>query len=66
MEFKLNDLNKKITKKDKVDKENFSYSIKIADFYYRNTAQIMVSRIKSETSLKNAVIKKLSETNLEF
>ena len=64
--IQINDLNKKITKKDKVDKENFSYSIKIADFYYRDTAQIMVSRIKSETSLKNAVIKKLSETNLEF
>ena len=61
--IQINDLNKKLTKKDKAVKENFSYSIKIADFYYRDTAKIMVSRIKSETSLKNTVIKKLSETN---
>ena len=61
--IQINDLNNKLTKKDKAVKENFSYSIKIADFYYRDTAKIMVSRIKSETSLKNTVIKKLSETN---
>ena len=60
--IQINDLNKKITKKDKFVKENFSYSIKIADFYYKDTAKIMVSRIISETSLKNAVIKKLSKT----
>ena len=60
--IQINDLNQKITKKEKTSKEDFSYSIKIADFYYKNTAQIMISRITSETSLKNTVIKKLSKT----
>ena len=45
MEFKLNDLNNKKTKKRK-KKEKFSYSIKIADFYYKDTAQMMINRIK--------------------
>ena len=60
--IQINDLNKKMPKNDKIIKEDFSYSIKIADFYYKDTAKIMISRITSETSLKNTVIKKLSKT----
>ena len=60
--IQINDLNKKTIKKNKASKEDFSYSIKIADFYYKDTAQIMISRIISETSLKNTVIKELSKT----
>ena len=60
--IQINDLNKKKQKMDKILKDDFSYLIKIADFYYRDTAQIMISRIVSETSLKNAAIIKLSET----
>ncbi len=52
-----NNNEKKITKKDK-----FSYSVKIADFYYKNTALMMLSRIKNETSLNNSKIKQLSKT----
>ena len=36
--------------------------IKIADFYYKDTAKIMVSRIENETSIKDTKIKKLSQT----
>ena len=58
----INDLNL-IKKKKKIDKKiNFSYLIKIADFYYEDSAQIMVNRIKSEVSVKNITIKKLSKT----
>ena len=46
----------------KVKKEKFLYSIKIADFYYKDSAENMILRIKKETNLKNPSIKKLSQT----
>ena len=44
----INDLNKKKQKKKKLKKKIFSYSIKIADFYYKDTAELMVDRIKKK------------------
>ncbi len=41
----------------------FSYSIKVADFYYEDTAQIVVDRISKETSLSNLKIIRLSPNN---
>ncbi len=61
----INDLNEN-EEKIIVDQKNnklFNYSIKIADFYYLSTANIMAERIKSEIFLKNVEIKKLSEKN---
>ncbi len=60
--IQINDLNSKKKKKKKVKKENFSYSIKIADFYYENTAEIMRDRIIKETSMKSLKIMRLSPT----
>ena len=58
----INDLNvKKFKKKNKINK-NFSYSIKVADFYYQNTAQMMIDRIKKEAKIQNLKIIKLSTT----
>ncbi|MFL2903374.1 MAG: SPOR domain-containing protein [Candidatus Pelagibacter sp.] len=51
----------KITEK-KIKKQKFIYSIKIADFYYKDSAENMINRINEETNLKNAVIKKISMT----
>jgi hypothetical protein len=52
-----------ITKtKKKIKSSIFLYSIKIADFYYMNSAKSMVVRIKNETNLKNPLIKKISDT----
>ncbi len=48
--------------KNKVKKHKFLYSIKIADFYYKDSAENMILRIKKETNLKNPLIKKLSQT----
>ena len=45
-----------------ITKTNFLYSIKIADFYYKDSAENMIQRIKDETGIKNPVIKKLSQT----
>ena len=41
---------------------NFMYSIIIADFYYKDSAENMIQRIKDETDIKNPIIKKLSQT----
>ncbi len=60
--IQINDLNiKKIIKKKSKNKK-FSYLIKVADFYYKDTASVMLARIKSETSIKNLQIIKLSKT----
>ena len=48
--------------KKQIDKEAFLYSIKIADFYYKNSAENMIKRIENETTIKNPIIKKLSMT----
>ena len=60
--IQINDLSKTKKKEKKITKEKFSYSIKIADFYYKSTAKMMITRIKDETSIKNSRIKKLSQT----
>ena len=55
----LNDNNKKIKK---IKKSQFNYLIKIADFYFKNTAFAMIDRIEKETPINNAVVKNLSKT----
>jgi len=60
--IQINDLNIKEQKKKLTTNKNFSYSIKVADFYYKDTAKIMVDRIKNEASINNLNIIKLSET----
>jgi len=46
----------------KTTQSNFLYSIKIADFYYKDSAENMIQRIKDETNITNPVIKRLSKT----
>ncbi len=47
--IQINDLNKSIsTNNEKKKLSKFSYSIKVADFYYKKTARLMVDRIKEE------------------
>jgi hypothetical protein len=49
--------------KNKAKKDNiFSYSIKIADFYYKDSAKNMSDRIIDETNITNPVIKTISNT----
>ena len=51
------------TKNKKIIKDSiFRYSIKIADFYYKDSAETMINRIISETSITDPKIKKLSNT----
>ncbi len=58
----IDNLGKVKEKKIKIKKHNFLYSIKIADFYYKDSAENMINRIKDETNIKKSVIKKLSKT----
>ncbi|MDC1127204.1 hypothetical protein OAS83_03400 [Candidatus Pelagibacter sp.] len=49
--------------KNKAKKDNiFSYSIKIADFYYKDSAMNMSNRIIDETNITNPIIKTISNT----
>ena len=60
--IQIKDLNSKPKKKKKNKKLKFSYSIKLADFYYKSSAKTMISRIKNETNIKNSRIQQLSKT----
>ena len=57
----LNESNKKTVEEKKKNKKEFVYSIKIADFYFEKTSISMINRIKTETPIKNAKIKKISK-----
>jgi len=57
----INDLS--VVKKDDLKDfdTKFSYTIKIADFYFKDTAIMMQNRIKSESQVKDSKIKKISD-----
>ena len=59
----INNLNIDPKKSIKNKKNKFNYIIKIADFYYEDTAKLMIKRIKSESKLISINILKLSDTN---
>ena len=51
-----------LQKNDPTQEKIFNYSIKIADFYYKDSAKSMSDRIINETNIKNPIIKTLSKT----
>ena len=51
-----------LQKNDLTKEKLFNYSIKIADFYYKDSAKSMLDRIINETNIKNPIIKTLSKT----
>ena len=57
----ISDLNtKQANTKNELSKK-FSYEIKIADFYFNDTASLLVDRIVKETMIKDPKIKKINE-----
>ena len=56
----INDLNIENTKAKQSYVTKFYYTIKIADFYFNDTALILLNRIKAETLIKNPKIEKIS------
>ena len=57
----LNESNNDILKENNKIKKKFKYTIKIADFYFENTAISMINRVKTETSIKDPKISKISK-----
>ena len=60
--IQIKDLNEKKITKFKKKKKAFSYSIKVADFYYEDTAKMMKKRINDQTAVKKLNIIKISPT----
>ena len=57
----ISDLNiEEINTENKITKK-FSYEIKIADFYFNDTASLLIDRISKETMIKDVKIKKIDE-----
>ncbi len=58
----VNNLNKIYVSNEKITvKKKFSYKIKIGDFYFKDTAELMIDRIISETKVVNPKIKKITK-----
>ena len=57
----VNDLNVDTNKNANKSNRKFSYTIKIAEFYYNDTALSMTNRIISDTNVKDPKIKKMSK-----
>jgi hypothetical protein len=60
--IQINDLNETKISKKQIKSKKFSYSIKVADFYYEKTALEMLARIKKESAINNLSIRKLSKS----
>ena len=61
--IQINDLNESKSKKKIKKNKIFSYSIKVADFYYKDSAKLMSKKIKKDSLIKNLKIIELSKTN---
>jgi hypothetical protein len=57
----ISDLNTIQANTKKELSKKFSYEIKIADFYFNDTASLLVDRIVNETKIKDIKIKKINE-----
>jgi len=57
----INDLNEINVGKSISIRKKFSYKIKIADFYFKDTAKILIDRINNETKIINPKIKKINK-----
>ena len=61
--IQINNLNESKSKKKIKKNKIFSYSIKVADFYYKDSAKLMLEKIKKDSLIKNLKIIELSKTN---
>ena len=57
----ISNLNIEETNTKNVKSKKFSYEIKIADFYFNDTASLLLDRINNETMIKDAKIKKIDK-----
>ena len=57
----INNLNKDNTNIKQKSKNEFSYTIKIGDFYFNDTAEMMITKIIKETKVIDPKIKKITK-----
>lgn len=61
--IQIDNLGQTIDPKEEITKDSvFNYSIKVADFYHKDSAKNMSDRIINETNIKNPIIKRISNT----
>ena len=61
--IQIDNLGENIDPKEEITKDSvFNYSIKVADFYHKDSAKNMSDRIINETNIKNPIIKRISNT----
>lgn len=61
--IQIDNLGETIDPKEEITKDSvFNYSIKVADFYHKDSAKNMSERIINETNIKNPIIKRISNT----
>ena len=60
-DISINDLNVLEQNNEKKINTKFSYIIKIADFYFNDTALLMINRIKTESPIEKPKIRKISD-----
>ena len=59
--IQIDNLGETIDPKEEITKDSvFNYSIKVADFYHKDSAKNMSERIINETNIKNPIIKRIS------
>ena len=61
-EIKVSELTKTTKTMTEINKKRFNYIIKIADLYFIDSANALVTRIKDETVIKNVFINNLSKS----
>jgi hypothetical protein len=59
--IKIDNLGAEIEKKEQTNLVKFSYSIKIADFYYKDSAENMIKRIKERNQIKRSYNREIIE-----
>lgn len=59
----INDLSLSKKKIEKKKDDKFLYIIKIADFYFQSSADLLIKRIKNDTTIKKINLERLSNTN---
>ena len=61
--IQIDNLGETLDQKKEITKDSvFNYSIKVADFYHKDSAKNMSERIINETNIKNPIIKRISNT----
>ena len=61
--IQIDNLGETLDQKKEITKDSFfNYSIKVADFYHKDSAKNMSDRIINETNIKNPIIKRISNT----